>query len=182
MIEHEIDKTTAAAHEALYLRLERLTRQVETIAARKPEATVPAETRVLAETLLREAQRFLSKASIERRSIIISHDLAGLATELGQALARLDLFETRHSAWSGEHNCFVWRLRHEEIAPVARLRPKAVGLAKSAEEKRQDQHIRSELTRLIHAKVSDAYEAGYADCQNGILANPPKPYTDTRKA
>ena len=164
MLEPAIDRSTAAAHEALYVRLERLARQVDALALRKPGAAVPAETLALAQALVKEVARFSPKARLEHHSIR-AQDLAGLVTGLGQALARLDLFESAHSSWSGEHNCFVWRLRREEIAPVARLRQKAIGLTKTASEKRQDEHIRRGLTRLINAKVSDAYEAGYADSQ-----------------
>jgi hypothetical protein len=173
-----IDKALAAAHEALYLKLGRLTRQVETLAARKPDAALPAEMRTLAETLLRQARQFPPRGTLERGSIVKAGDLAGLATELGQGLAKLDLFEAAHSVWSVEHNCFVWKLRQDVVAPVARLRPKAVGFAKSAEEQRLDEHIKRELIRRINAKVSDAYEAGFADCQNGLLANPPKPWSE----
>jgi hypothetical protein len=170
-----IDKGKATAHEALYLRLDRLVRQVEALAARKPDAAVPAATQRLAAVLMSEVGRFHLEATLDRGSNPGAKDLAGLATELGQALARLDLFETAHSVWSVEHNCFVWQLRRDELAPVARLRQKATGFAKSAKEKKEGQRIRRELYRLMDAKVSTAYEQGYADCQNGLPPSPPSP-------
>ena len=53
---HPLTRHTAAAHEALYPQLERLTRHVEAMAVRRPAAPVPAAALAIATDLLFEAQ------------------------------------------------------------------------------------------------------------------------------
>ena len=53
---HSVTPDRAEAHEGLYLRLAKLLKQTETIASRKPEAEIPAETRALASDLLFEVR------------------------------------------------------------------------------------------------------------------------------
>lgn len=47
-----ITRATAEVHEALFVRLAALLRQVEAVAARRPGAAVPPQTRAIAEALL----------------------------------------------------------------------------------------------------------------------------------
>jgi hypothetical protein len=150
----------AKTHEALYPRLETLTRQVEAIAARKPESSVPAETRAAAETLLFDTQRF--GRSVRRTLPPAPDSFGALATLLGQALATLDAFETRHSVWSEEHKGFVWLLPRRELRPVARLRPHAAKLPAAATDTRHFERMKAEIIRRIDAKYDEGYDAGFA--------------------
>jgi hypothetical protein len=168
----------AQTHEALYPRLERLARQVEAIAARKPESELPETTRATAEMLLYETQRF-SRVPGKRLAPGQSKELppapethGALATVLGQALAALDSFETRHSAWSEQHKGFVWRLARGEVKPVGRLKPHAPIIRSVADDK-ADTALRAELVRRIAAKYDEGFDAGFA--QGARSASPAEP-------
>jgi hypothetical protein len=117
----QISKAQAAAHEALYPRVERLTRQAEAIGTKRPNAPVPEETRTIAEGLLFDVQAF--RPSRTRRGLPpAASSFAALASQLGQALAALDAFEAAHSEWNGVLKCRVWRTGFQPEQPVARLR------------------------------------------------------------
>ena len=113
-----LTRTKTEAHEALYPELERLTRQLEAMAARRAGAPVPPATAAIAADLLFDTQRFMGT----RRGLPeVAADVGGLATQLGRALAQLDAFEAAHTAWQPDLKCFAWLLR--EPLPVKRLRP-----------------------------------------------------------
>jgi hypothetical protein len=160
--------TTALNHEALYPRLETLTRQVESIAARKPDVSVPAETRAAAEALLFEVIRFRPRRPLRSQqkggnavataALEPSPDnVAALATVLGQALAALGAFEARHTVWSPRHNGFVWLLQHDRVQPVQRLRPKSSAPLESGVDKND-----ARLRQKIVARFKEHYEEGFA--------------------
>jgi len=154
-----LTENLARTHEALYPRLETLARQVEAIAARKPEAEVPPETRTAAEALLFESQKFGTRSRRSRRGLEPAPDTyAPLATALGQALAGLDAFETRHSGWSEKHQCFVWLLPRGVLKPVARLKPHA-NVAAGPESDKRAAFMRAEIIRRIQAKYDEGYDA-----------------------
>ncbi len=180
----------ALTHEALYPRLESLCRQVEAIASRKPDSDVPPETRTAAEALLFDALRFrrpstkaLAPNPSSRACRGTNHTprvlppapetYAALATALGQALASLDAFETKHSAWSASHNGFVWQLPRNELRPVERLRPKSTRPAAAAGDDRRAAKRRADLLRRIEAKYDDAFEAGLKAATEGLAEAPP---------
>jgi len=112
----------AACHEALHLRLATMLRQTEAGASKRAASPVDAVMRRLAEELLFEAGRFTGRPRVIPPA---APDLAGLATQLGQALAALDAFEAARSSWDPELAAFVWAVRGETALPIARLRPKA---------------------------------------------------------
>ena len=117
-----ITPQAAARHEALYLRLATLLRQTEAGANKRADAPVGDMTRRLAEDLLFEARRFVGGPNAIPAS---APDMVGLATQLGQALAALDAYEARHSAWDPELAAFAWSVNGPVALPIARLRPKA---------------------------------------------------------
>lgn len=149
------------AHEALYPALERLTRQLEAMAVRRPAAAVPPATTTIAADLLFAAQRF-SHGS--RGLPAVAADLGGLATQLGRALAQLEAFEAAHSAWRPELKAFAWALL--DPVPVRRLRQQSAA-AGTARAQREGEGMRRKLVKLIDAKVATAYDLGYRDASNG---------------
>ena len=162
-----LTRQTAEAHEALYPALARLAAQLEAMAARRPTAPVPPAARSIAADLLFEAQAFgWHRPSRTRRDLPEpAADVGGLATQLGQALALLDAFEAAHSAWYPDRQCFAWQLL--DPLPVRRLRPETSAIVKSAKQQRESDHMRSELIRLMEAKVASSYDQGYADASSG---------------
>lgn len=111
----------AERHEALVLHLSALQKSVTAIAAKRPEAAVPAATRVLAEALLFDCAPFLPRPSSARFPVAAPQHGA-LLVQLGQALAGLDAYEARHAVWDEARNGFVWRLANNQTLPIARLR------------------------------------------------------------
>ena len=162
MTKTPLTRQKAEAHEALYPGLARLTRQLEAMAARNPSASVPPASRAIAADLLFEAQRF--SGGVRRGLPEVAADIGGLVTQLGRALAQLDAFEAAHSAWSPDLKCFVWLLR--DPLPVKRLRQETAAVIKSAKDKRQSAFYRTELVRLMNAKVSESYDEGYRDASS----------------
>lgn len=188
--------TFALAHEALYPRLESLCRQVEAIASRRPDAAVPPVTRAAAEALLFDALRFRprqrsasSRAGRTPRPLMVSvsnhagmgaapharelppapDTFAALATVLGQALATLDAFEARHSAWSAAHGGFVWQLARGEQRLVTRLRPKSLAPVLVTDDRHATAR-RAELLRRIAAQYDDGFEAGLRAAATNLSA------------
>jgi hypothetical protein len=171
---HTTTKTKAQCHEALYPRLAALGRQIAAIAARRPAAIVPEGVRILAEGLLFDIRPFL--AARPRRDLpVAAPDYGALATQLGQALAALDVFEARHTSWHAALKCFVWRVRSEEPLPVGRLRPQTVQQAPSRDKSEADKKHRKVMLR-IQEKWDEAYERGKRDGALEALAQPPQIY------
>jgi hypothetical protein len=147
----------AAAHEALVARLQHLGRQAEAIAARRPEEAVGAAVVRIAADLLYEAQRF-APAAARRGLPMPAPDYAGLAAQLGQALAALEAFETEHTAWDAGRKGFVWRLGPTRTLPVARLRQPLAPPPSPA----QGRDVRDKLLRQLQDREERRYEAGFA--------------------
>ncbi|RYE08102.1 MAG: hypothetical protein EOP22_14960 [Hyphomicrobiales bacterium] len=163
MPEKHLTRTRADQHEALYPRLEAMAAQAEAMAARRPGAAVPPGVRVTAETLLYDAQRFLPQRPA-RGLVVAAREMAGLATQLGQARAALDVFEAAHTAWHPELKCRVWITAGDPL-PVRRLRPETSARFKSEKEKRRSTYLREEVIRRMIAKSEMAYEQGYEDAK-----------------
>jgi len=113
----------AARHEALWLRLTALHGQIAPIAARRPLSLVSAYSITIAEGLLREAMPFLGTGE---RLPVAAADHGGLVTQLGQALAQLEHWESCNASWRHDLNAYVWLVAGDAILPVRRLRPKLV--------------------------------------------------------
>lgn len=163
-----ITEALAARHEALHLRLGTLLRQVEAIAARKPEAAVAATSRAIAEALLYDAQAFRPQGS-KRGLVAVAGDFAGLSAQLGQALAALEAFESQNSEWNAALNAHVWHSQGEAL-PVRRLRPELVAPLRDRDRDRRKLAFRKQLAHLIDAKYSEGYDQGYEAGQNGTPA------------
>lgn len=155
----------ARTHEALYPRLEALTHQVEAIAARKPDADIPPETRAAAEALLFDARRFQPRRPRPAGGPAspgfepAPDKFAALATVLGQALAALGAFEARHSIWSQKHAGFVWLLQHDRLAPVQRLRPKSPNALEAGADKNVER-LREKLRNRFDERYEEGFTAG----------------------
>jgi hypothetical protein len=138
----------ARRHEALYLRLAALTRQTEASAIKRPDAPVGATLRRLAEDLLFEARRFIGGP---RAIPAAAPDLAGLATQLGQALAALEAYEIGRSHWDPAIKAFVWTTDDPAPLPVKRLRQQAGSPRASAAQSAEQRDIQRKLMRRINA-------------------------------
>lgn len=161
-----MSKTTtpelAIRHEALYLRLNPFLRQVETAASKRPDGAVPDSMRALAEAMLFDARRF----SGQRGAIPpAAPDLLGLALQLAQALAALEVFEDGHSGWDDAQKCFVWSLPQGKSVPVRRLKPKVA--PKNVKVSSKMAELRKKLARRLDAKIEQEYDRGVRD---GMLA------------
>ena len=167
MAEPTITPGRATQHETLVLKLEALLHELRPLALRHPDAAVPAPLATLAEALLFDARPFTERR--KREALPASApQLSGLVVQLGQALATLDAFEVRHTAWSPKLSAYVWRLGRSD-APIARLRPRLAQMTQ--DHQRDSERMRLEVIRLIEAKVSDAYERGVVEGRPGPPAS-----------
>lgn len=114
----------AERHEALWLSLAALHKDIAALAAKKPAAPVSEPVRITAEGLLSDCVPFIRRRS--HRLPVAAGDLAGLAVQLGQALAGLEAWEAANSQWRADLNAFVWKVKAAEPLPVMRLRPRLV--------------------------------------------------------
>ena len=149
-------KSQAERHEALWLNLAALHKDVVALGAKKPDAPVSEALRISAEGLLSDCAAFTRKRG--ERLAVAAPDLSGLAAQLGQALAALESWESRHTTWDERFNCRIWSL-HTGYLPIMRLRPPAAALSF----KRNDPaDMRNKLGRLIDGRQRMAYEEGFA--------------------
>lgn len=165
-----LTRRLAAAHEALYPGLARLSRQLDALALRRPLAPVPPVLAALAAELLVAARPFAPAA---KRRPPPAGEIVGLATQLGHALSRLDAFEAAHTGWHPALGCFVWLL--PEPLPVRRLRQKTTGLVTSAREVRTQGRMRDKLVEAIRIRAAESYDEGYADAANGRVHREQRP-------
>lgn len=168
----------ARRHEALVIRLDLLVKEVQPIARKSPGATVPAAVRTAAEALLFDAQPFAGKGEGRGRGFPDaaagrpSLTWAALAVSLAGLRATLDTFEAAHSLWDDTDQCLCWRLQGEPL-PIARLagahgggRRPGGGRA-GALGSREGERMRNALLLRIDAKITAAYDKGYADALAG---------------
>ena len=155
---HQPPKTThslALRHEALWLALTALHRDVSALAKKHPATAVSEPLRIAAEGLLADGAPFLPRKRM--RLPVAAPELMGLAVQLGQALAGLEAWETGHSFWDAGKACRCWRVGGEGL-PVMRLRPQLPppptvhgGVS-----------IREALAKRIDQRRSGDFEAGFA--------------------
>jgi hypothetical protein len=146
----------AERHEALWLSLAALHKDTVALGAKKPNADVSDALRISAEGLLSDCAAFTRQR--RERLPVAAPDLAGLAAQLGQALAALESWESRHTSWDERFNCRIWIL-HSGYLPIMRLKPPAAALKF---ERTDTAEIRDKLTRLIDARRRAAYQDGFA--------------------
>lgn len=138
----------AARHEALFVRIEALVKQLEPVARSKPGQEVSAPVRSLAEDLLFEAREFRPRG--ERRGLVAAlPDHAGLLAQLGQAVARLAAFEADHTGVN-EASTLCWLFTDGAQQPVQRLHPAAPPKPPTD---RELEELREKLTRFVAAKI-----------------------------
>ena len=118
-------KAQAERHEALWLSLAALHKDTVALGAKKPSADVSDALRISAEGLLSDCAEFTRKRG--ERLPVAAADLAGLAAQLGQALAALESWESRHTTWDERFNCRIWHLDGGYL-PIMRLKPPAAAL------------------------------------------------------
>ena len=157
----------AERHEALWLRLHALHKDICVIAAKKPEALVGESERIVAESLIRDCRPFLTKP-IDALPVAALH-FAGLAIQLGQFLARLDDFENRHAYWDPKRNGRMWRTGGEPV-PVMRLRQE---LAAYELKTYKGQNLREELAKRLRQMDARHFESGFAAGRAARLGPPP---------
>ena len=142
-----VTASLAERHEALWLSLTALHKDVAALAAKKPASPVSDPVRIAAESLLSDCAPFLRRRC--DRLPVAAPDLAGLAVQLGQALAWLEHYELAHSGWDSEQQCFVWQTGNGPL-PLRRLRPQVQTLP-SRQESREMAELQEQLSRRINA-------------------------------
>lgn len=159
-----LPKTTlslAERHEALWLRLASLHKDITAIAAKKPEADVGDAERAVAEGLISDCRPFL--LARQGRLPVAAAKFSGLAVQLGQVLAQLDDYENRHAEWNGRQNCRCWRVEGEP-RPIARLR-QSVAIVPPTTANGED--LRAKLIRRQDNRDRQIFENGF---RKGLLA------------
>ena len=127
-----------ARHEALHAKLETLLTQVAAVAKSKPGEAVAPIVLALAGDLLFEAREFRPRG--ERRGLPgVAPDHAGLAVQLGQALAMLDI-------WSG-------RVAHTVTGPTDDYTDEEVDEIRAKLAKRVENLVNHRLREIEHAKI-----------------------------
>lgn len=160
-----ITTARAARHEALYLRLVALEKQVTPIAGKKPELALPGSVLGAARDLLVQVQALLGKRQKLMGVPGGGMDYATLGIALAEARTALDAFEAAHTYWDHGRKCLVWVIEPGEAQPVKRLLPPE-GESKPAPNP-ESERARKELTRLIIARYSAGYDQGYQDASEG---------------
>jgi hypothetical protein len=164
----------AERHEALWLSLTTLHKDIIALGAKKPGAPVSEPVRIAAEGLLSDCAAFTRKRN--ERLPVAAGDLAGLAVQLGQALAGLEAWESRHTSWDARWNCRVWQVAGAAL-PVMRLKPKAA--PSDPIDAIDIIETRKKLGRLIAGKAERAYEAGFRAGRAAEQAEAAAPMTQT---
>lgn len=156
----------AARHEALFLRLTALHKDVTALATRRGRGELPETVRIVAESLIAECAPYRDTRD---RLPVAAPDLAGLCVQLGQVLAQLADYEHRHTLWDAAEACWVWQLADTTV-PVRRLKPRS---KMSAAEPRNDD-LREKLGRMILVRRNQAYELGF-EAGRAARIGPPVP-------
>lgn len=177
---HEITtQAMAERHEALWISLAALHKDVIALGAKKPQAPVSEAVRITAEGLLSDCAPFIRRRG--ERLPVAAPDLAGLAVQLGQARAALDAWEDLHTVLDASLNCTMWNLDGNKL-PVMRLKPPAAALHQA---RADTTGRRAKLARLIDERrrgiFQDGYRAGLA-ARSGPPADSANPHGGERAA
>lgn len=153
--EAHVSRALAERHEALWLAVSALHKDMVALGAKKPGAPVSDAVRVVAEGLLSDCAPFIRKRS--DRLPVAAHDHAGLAVQLGQALAGLEDWENRHSFIDARHDCRMWRVTSGQL-PIMRLKPPPAALPTVH---RNMDELREKLARRIDGQRAGDFERGF---------------------
>lgn len=156
----------AERHEALWLRFTSLHKDIASLAAKKPDAVVGEAERIVVEGLMVEARPFLA----ERKGYlpVAAPLLAGLAVQLGQVLAQLETYETRHTAWDAGLGLRCWRVSGPAL-PIGRLRQ--VG-APAAAANASDTNIRDKFLKQMKNHMRFVFQEGFRQGQAARFGPP----------
>ncbi|UJW84649.1 hypothetical protein [Devosia sp. SL43] len=146
----------AERHEALWLSLSALHKDIVALGAKKPGAPVSEPVRIAAEGLLSDCAAFTRKRN--ERLPVAAADLGGLAVQLGQALAGLETWESHHTSWDARFDCRIWSL-HRGYRPILRLNPPAAAL--KFQPSNMDE-LRNKLAIRISQRNRGIYREGFA--------------------
>ena len=172
-------RTTAALaerHEALWLSLSALHKDIVALGAKKPGAAVSEPVRIAAEGLLSDCAAFTRKRN--ERLPVAAPDLGGLAIQLGQALAALDAWESRHTSWDENWKCRVWLVTGRPL-PIRRLKPNVAPPQPPTTYKGAS--IRDKLLERFEARRRGAYEDGFRDGLAARKGPPPEGQPQARQ-
>ncbi|WP_375452309.1 hypothetical protein [uncultured Devosia sp.] len=145
----------AERHEALWLSLTALHKDLVALGAKKPDAAVSEPVRIVAEGLLSDGLPFTRQR--RERFPVAAGDLAGLAVQLGQALAGLDVWESLNTTWDERYKCRIWRV-DGAYRPVMRLKPPALALKHPRDDMAD---IRRKLVQRLDARQRATYQQGF---------------------
>ncbi len=171
MTSSKLTRRKADRHEAVYVRLARLARQIEAMALRQPALGVPDSLRVAAETLLYDLAPFLPGP---RGLGAAAPDMAGLAAQLGQGLAGLDVFEAVNTAWNPEIKARVWLLPGKPL--VVRRHHPATTRIETDQQRQAMTAMRSTVYAQLNRKAAQSYREGYEDGSTGRPFLAPSPW------
>ncbi len=166
-----ITHVLAERHEALWLRLTALHKDISALAAKRPDAEVGESERVLVEGLISECRPFLVLR--KDRLPLAAPLLAGLAVQLGQVLAQLEDYENRHAFWDAARSVRCWRFEQGN-APITRLRQNARPIEARPGGKPD---LRDKLVRLIENRQRALFEEGFRKGQAARFG----PFDDTEE-
>ena len=158
----------AERHEALWLRLTALHKDTLALGAKKPDAPTSEPVRIVVEGLLHDCLPFLRPR--KGRFPVASADLAGLAVQLGQALAGLDAWESLNTTWDERFKCRVWEVDGDYL-PVKRLKPPAAALKYKGEDMDK---LREKLARRLDQRNRGSYQEGF-EAGRAARIGPPQP-------
>ena len=145
----------AEHHEALWLSLTALHKDIVALGAKKPGAAVSEAVRIAAEGLLSDILPFTRQRG--DRFPVAAADLGGLAVQLGQALAGLERWESLNTTWDERYKCRIWHVDGPYL-PIMRLKPPAAAL----KHQRDDMSlIRAKLVLRLDQRTRGAYQEGF---------------------
>ena len=148
-------RALAERHEALWLSLTALHKDISALGAKKPGAAVSEPVRITAEGLLSDIMPFTRQRG--DRFPVAASDLGGLAVQLGQALAGLERWESLNTTWDERYKCRIWRMDGPYL-PIMRLKPPAAAL----KHQREDMSlIRAKLILRLDQRTRGAYQEGF---------------------
>ena len=162
----------AERHEAPWLHLAALHKDTLALGAKKPAALVSEPLRIIAEGLLCDCAPFIRQKG--NKLPVAALDLAGLAVQLGQALAAMEAWQSERTEMDAPFNCLMWRIGDVKL-PVLRLKPPAAASVLPDDEM---SGIRERLARRINQRNTGIYQDGFAA---GLAARrgPPEPEQQT---
>ena len=162
----------AERHEALWLSLTALHKDIIALGAKKPDAPTSESVRIATEGLLSDCAPFTRKRN--ERLPVAARDLAGLAVQLGQALAALEAWEGLHTSWDERFKCRIWQVGGAYL-PIMRLKPPAMALK---QEKVDYADMRKKLVQRLEGRERAAYQKGF-EAGRAARAGAPAPGAGT---